>query len=56
MKPLAIANIVFAYARHVASFTFLELKDLKGHPKSLALLQFNEMLLYSQRYSNICLC
>lgn len=55
-KPLAIANIVFAYAGHVAFFTFFsELKDIRDYPKSLALLQFSEILLYSQRYSNICL-
>lgn len=45
---LAIANIVFAYAGHVAFFTFFsELKDLKDYPKSLALLQFSEMVLYT---------
>lgn len=45
---LAIANIIFAYAGHVAFFTlFSELRDLKDYPKSLALLQGSEMILYT---------
>lgn len=45
---LAIANIVFAYAGHVAFFTFFsELKELEDYPKSLALLQITEMVLYT---------
>lgn len=45
---LAVANIIFAYAGHVAFFTlFSELKDLKDFPKSLALLQMSEMILYT---------
>lgn len=45
---LAIANVVFAYAGHVAFFTiFSELKDLRDFPKSLALLQFCKMVLYT---------
>ncbi|CAG8188520.1 unnamed protein product [Penicillium olsonii] len=44
---LAIANIVFAYAGHVAFFTlFSELKELEDFPKALALLQISEMVLY----------
>ncbi|KAJ5714279.1 uncharacterized protein N7483_011460 [Penicillium malachiteum] len=45
---LAIANIVFAYAGHVAFFTlFSELRDIKDFPKALALLQTCEMVLYT---------
>ncbi|RJE25626.1 hypothetical protein PHISCL_02019 [Aspergillus sclerotialis] len=45
---LAITNIIFAYAGHVAFFTlFSELRSLKDYPKSLALLQVSEMLLYT---------
>ncbi|KAJ5740936.1 Amino acid transporter transmembrane [Penicillium malachiteum] len=45
---LAIANIVFAYAGHVAFFTlFSELRDIKDFPKALALLQTCEMILYT---------
>ncbi|KAJ5429105.1 Amino acid transporter transmembrane [Penicillium cf. griseofulvum] len=45
---LAIANIIFAYAGHVAFFTlFSELKELKDFPKALALLQMSEMVLYT---------
>ncbi|OQE37881.1 hypothetical protein PENCOP_c009G04345 [Penicillium coprophilum] len=45
---LAIANIIFAYAGHVAFFTlFSELKELKDFPKALALLQMSEMILYT---------
>lgn len=45
---LAIANIVFAYAGHVAFFTlFSELKDPKDFPRSLAFLQLSEMILYT---------
>ena len=45
---LAIANVVFAYAGHVAFFTlFSELKDIKDFPKALALLQTCEMILYT---------
>lgn len=45
---LAVANVVFAYAGHVAFFTmFSELKDLQDFPKALALLQLSEMILYT---------
>lgn len=45
---LAIANVVFAYAGHVAFFTmFSELKDIRDFPKALALLQMSEMILYT---------
>ncbi|KAJ5691478.1 hypothetical protein N7488_012213 [Penicillium malachiteum] len=45
---LAIANIVFAYAGHVAFFTlFSELRDIEDFPKALALLQTCEMILYT---------
>ncbi|KAJ5086303.1 Amino acid transporter transmembrane [Penicillium alfredii] len=45
---LAIANVVFAYAGHVAFFTlFSELREIKDFPKALALLQMSEMILYT---------
>ncbi|KAJ5353256.1 hypothetical protein N7452_002230 [Penicillium brevicompactum] len=45
---LAIANVVFAYAGHVAFFTlFSELRELKDFPRALALLQMSEMVLYT---------
>jgi amino acid permease len=45
---LAIANIVFAYAGHVAFFTlFSELRNIKDYPKALAFLQVSEMVLYT---------
>jgi amino acid permease len=45
---LAVANIIFAYAGHVAFFTlFSELRELKDFPKALALLQMSEMVLYT---------
>lgn len=45
---LAFANVVFAYAGHVAFFTFFsELKDIKDFPRALALLQVCEMILYT---------
>lgn len=45
---LAIANIIFAYAGHVAFFTlFSELRDIRDFPKSLALLQINNIMLYT---------
>lgn len=45
---LAITNIVFAYAGHVAFFTlFSELKHIEDFPKALALLQMSEMILYT---------
>lgn len=45
---LAIANVVFAYAGHVAFFTlFSELNDIRDFPKALALLQMCEMILYT---------
>lgn len=44
---LAVANIVFAYAGHVAFFTlFSELKEIQDYPKSVALLQVSEIVLY----------
>lgn len=45
---LAIANIIFAYAGHVAFFIFFsELRDIKDFRKSLALLQINDIALYT---------
>ncbi|KAI9928501.1 hypothetical protein MW887_001715 [Aspergillus wentii] len=45
---LAVANIVFAYAGHVAFFTlFSELRDINDYPKALAFLQASEMVLYT---------
>ncbi|KAJ5369593.1 hypothetical protein N7509_014205 [Penicillium cosmopolitanum] len=45
---LAIANIIFAYAGHVAFFTlFSELRDIKDFPKALSLLQMCEMVMYT---------
>lgn len=45
---LAIANVVFAYAGHVAFFTlFSELKDVRDFPKALSLLQMSEMIMYT---------
>lgn len=45
---LAVADVVFAYAGHVAFFTlFSELQDLRDFPKALALLQMSEMILYT---------
>ncbi|KAJ5160632.1 uncharacterized protein N7482_007636 [Penicillium canariense] len=45
---LAIANVVFAYAGHVAFFTlFSELQDIHDFPRALALLQISEMILYT---------
>jgi len=45
---LAVANVVFAYAGHVAFFIlFSELKDIRDFPKALALLQVCEMILYT---------
>lgn len=45
---LAITNIIFAYAGHVAFFTlFSELRSLEDCPKSLALLQGSEIILYT---------
>lgn len=45
---LVVANIVFAYAGHVAFFTlFSELQDIKDFPRALALLQISEMILYT---------
>lgn len=45
---LAITNVVFAYAGHVAFFTFFsELKELNDYPKSLAFLQLTETIFYT---------
>lgn len=45
---LAIANIVFAYAGHVAFLTmFSELQDIDDFPRALGLLQLTEMILYT---------
>ena len=45
---LAIANIMFAYASHVAFFTlFSEFRDSRDFSKSLALLQVSDVLLYT---------
>ncbi|PTU22373.1 hypothetical protein P175DRAFT_0431285 [Aspergillus ochraceoroseus IBT 24754] len=45
---VAIANVVFAYAGHVAFFTlFSELKEIEDYPKAVALLQGSEIILYT---------
>jgi amino acid permease len=45
---LAIANIVFAYAGHVAFFTmFSELQEIKDYPRALTMLHLCEMILYT---------
>ena len=45
---LAIANVIFAYAGHVAFFTlFSELKHINDFPKALSLLQMSEMIMYT---------
>ena len=47
-RCLAIANIVFAYAGHVAFLTlFSELHDIDDFPRALGLLQLTEMILYT---------
>ncbi|KAF2664400.1 hypothetical protein BT63DRAFT_379199 [Microthyrium microscopicum] len=44
---LAVTNIIFAYAGHVAFFSFIsELKDPRDFPKGLFLLQITDTLLY----------
>lgn len=44
---LAVANMVFAYAGHVAFFTFIsELKNPRDFPKALALLQCSDISMY----------
>jgi amino acid permease len=44
---LATTNIVFAYAGHVAFFSFIsELRDPKDFPKALALLQCSDIAMY----------
>jgi amino acid permease len=44
---LATINIVFAYAGHVAFFSFIsELRDPKRFPKALALLQCSDIAMY----------
>lgn len=44
---LAVTNIIFAYAGHVAFFSFIsELKKPEDYPKSLCMLQIVEMVLY----------
>jgi amino acid permease len=44
---LSVTNIIFAYAGHVAFFSFIsELKDPRDFPKGLFLLQFTDTLLY----------
>lgn len=45
---LAVANILFAYAGHAAFFTlFSELKNIEEYPKALAMLQINDIILYT---------
>lgn len=45
---LAFANIVFAYAGHVAFFTmFSELQEIKDYPRALTMLHLCEMILYT---------
>lgn len=44
---LAVANMVFAYAGHVAFFSFIsELKKPKDFPKALAFLQISDISMY----------
>jgi amino acid permease len=44
---LSVSNIVFAYAGHVAFFSFIsELKDPKEFPRALFLLQGTDTLMY----------
>jgi amino acid permease len=44
---LAVSNMVFAYAGHVAFFTFIsELKNPRDFPKALALLQCSDISMY----------
>lgn len=44
---LAVANIVFAYAGHVAFFGFIsELREPKDYPKALCLLQISDTSMY----------
>ncbi|RDH26678.1 hypothetical protein BDQ94DRAFT_186454 [Aspergillus welwitschiae] len=44
---ISIANIVFAYAGHVAFFAFFsELRGVRDYPRALALLQVSEVTLY----------
>lgn len=44
---LAVANMVFAYAGHVAFFTFIsELKNPRDFPKALAFLQCSDISMY----------
>lgn len=44
---LAVTNIVFAYAGHVAFFTFIcELREPREFPKALALLQCSDIAMY----------
>ncbi|RDH23433.1 hypothetical protein M747DRAFT_312854 [Aspergillus niger ATCC 13496] len=44
---ISIANIVFAYAGHVAFFAFFsELRGVRDYPRALALLQMSEVTLY----------
>jgi amino acid permease len=44
---LAVTNIIFAYAGHVAFFSFIsELRRPEEFPKALFLLQFTDTLLY----------
>ncbi|GCB22318.1 N amino acid transport system protein [Aspergillus awamori] len=47
MSIISIANIVFAYAGHVAFFTFFsELRGVRDYPRALALLRVSEVTLY----------
>jgi Transmembrane amino acid transporter protein len=44
---LAVSNIIFAYAGHVAFFTFIsELREPREFPKALALLQVSDICMY----------
>ena len=44
---LSVSNIIFAYAGHVAFFSFIsELKDPKEFPRALFLLQGTDTLMY----------
>lgn len=45
---LAVTDVVFAYAGHVAFFSFIsELKDPNDFPKSLILLQVGDVTMYT---------
>ncbi|BCR87017.1 uncharacterized protein ACHE_31004A [Aspergillus chevalieri] len=58
-KPLAVANVIFAYAGHVAAFIFSELEDLiiSETPRNhWRFYNSARRALHSERYRNIRLC